>query len=95
MPSVTIRLPIEVHRQAKRLAAVQGCSIGQLVSIALEDYERDRQERAQRDEMIAGHWADVERAYADPAVAAEEQAEIQAWDDVSLADLHASIDDDW
>jgi hypothetical protein len=83
MSSVTIRIPVEAHERARRLAKAEARPIAQVIATALDRYERER--------MVAGYWADVERAYADPVVAAEEQAEIEAWDAISLDDLARSL----
>lgn len=83
MPTVTIRIPTEAHERAQRLATAEERPIAQVIATALDRYERER--------MIAGYWADLERAYADPVVAAEEQAEIEAWDAISLYDLAQSL----
>lgn len=83
MSSVTIRIPNDAHERARRLAKTEARPIAQVIATALDRYERER--------MIAGYWADVERAYADPVVAAEEQAEIELWDAVSLHDLATSL----
>jgi hypothetical protein len=83
MSTVTVRIPSETHERARRLAKSEARPIAQVISTALDRYEREQ--------MIAGYWADVERAYADPVVAAEEQAEIEAWDAASLHDLARSL----
>jgi predicted transcriptional regulator len=83
MSSVTIRIPSEAHERAQRLASAEARPIAQVIATALDRYEREQ--------MIAGYWADLERAYADPRVAAEEQAEIDLWDAVSLHDLAVSL----
>jgi predicted transcriptional regulator len=83
MTTVTIRIPSATHERARRLAKSEARPIAQVITDAIDHYEREQ--------MIAGYWADVERAYADPVVAAEEQAEIEAWDAASLYDLARSL----
>ena len=87
MPTVTIRISQETHERARRLAKAEERPIAQVIATALDRYERER--------MIAEYHASLERLYADPESAAEYEAEIRAWDAVSLADMHASIGDDW
>ena len=86
MSSVTIRIPTEAHERARRLAREEERPIAQIIATALDRYEREQ--------LIAGYWADVERAYADPAIAAEEQAEIELWDAGSLHDLAVALADE-
>jgi predicted DNA-binding protein len=87
MPSVTIRIPSEAHERARRLAKDEARPIAQVIATALDRYERER--------MIADYWAAMERLRADPEASAEFDAEVAAWDAASLADLKASLGDDW
>lgn len=87
MSSVTIRIPTDAHERARRLAKTEARPIAQVIATALDRYERER--------MIAEYHASLERLYADPEAVAEYEAEMKEWDDASLADMHASIGDDW
>ena len=87
MSSITIRIPAEAHERARRLAAEEERPIAQIIATSLDRYERER--------MIAGYWAAMERLRADPEASAEFDEEVRAWDAASLADLKASLGDEW
>jgi hypothetical protein len=87
MSSVTIRIPRAAHERAQRLATAQARPLAQVIAAALDRYEREQ--------MIAEYHAAMERLRADPEASAEFDAEVRAWDAVSLADLKASLGDDW
>ncbi|MGH2559745.1 MAG: hypothetical protein ACRDJH_11825 [Thermomicrobiales bacterium] len=77
--SVTIRVPAETHERLQSLAAARKQPIGQVVTIAVERLEAER------------FWDELEAAYeqlsADPAAAADYEAEITAWDATLLDGL--------
>lgn len=75
--SITIRVPPETHERLRALAAARKQSIGQVVTEAVEHLEAERF----WDELDAAY----ERLYADPAAAAEYEAETAVWD-VTLLD---------
>jgi predicted transcriptional regulator len=77
--SVTIRIPAETHERLRALATARQQPIGQVVTVAVEHLEAERF----WDELEAAY----EQLYADPAAAAEYEAETAAWDATLLDGL--------
>jgi predicted transcriptional regulator len=80
--SVTIRIPEETHKLARRLASENNQTIGEVIAAALARYEEEQ------------WWAAVDAAYAraraDPIARAEDEAEMALWDTALMDGL-----DEW
>jgi predicted transcriptional regulator len=68
MASVTIRIPSTAHDRAQRLAEEETTTLGAVIDIALERYERER--------MLEKYNADMARLRADPEAWTDWRAEI-------------------
>lgn len=81
MSTVSIRVPIKTHTKLRELAASQQKSIGDVLSAAVETYQRDQ------------FWKEAEAAYArlraDPEAWEEWQREIDLFDSTAADGLDA------
>jgi hypothetical protein len=79
MATTTIRVPDATHAKLQRLAADEGRPIGQVIEELIARYERER--------FFAELAEDLARLRADPAAAAEYDAELAVWDATLLDGL--------
>jgi hypothetical protein len=83
MPTTTIRVSIHTHERLRQLAASQNRSLGQIVTMLIDDHEKR--------EFFVGLGEDFDRLRSDPGFSTSYEEEVAAWD----ATLVDGLNDEW